>query len=304
MTSGNQQVWLITGISRGLGFELARAVLHQGHRVIGTTRNGAVPETLTHSLLHVLPLELTDHSQIERTVQAAHSLLGRLDVVVNNAGYGLLGAVEEASLEEARDVMEADFFGPLTVIQSALPFLRRQGFGHIVNISSIAGLAPAAGSGLYAAAKFALEGMSQSLRQELAPLGIKVTLVEPGAFRTDFLTKGSIRRTAKVLCAYECTSGQVIRHLESMNGHQAGDPAVAAQVILQTVASCDPPLHLLLGTDALRRARTKIDQLTFDLERWAPLAASTDFPEEEPPAPSATAGRAHAVPPLGQMWAR
>ena len=178
------KIWFITGISRGLGFSLARAVLATGSLVIGTTRDGQAPTGLTSDNLTVLPLELTARQQIRRVVADAHGRYGRLDVIVNNAGYGLLGPVEATTPEQTEHVFAVNFFGPLEVIKSSLPFLRRQRSGHIVNISSIAGIAPTPGAGLYAATKFALEGLSQSLAQEVAPFGIWVTVVEPGSFRT------------------------------------------------------------------------------------------------------------------------
>jgi NAD(P)-dependent dehydrogenase (short-subunit alcohol dehydrogenase family) len=191
-----RKVWLITGISRGLGRALAGAVLARGDAVVGTTRSGSA-DLPAHEQLTVLPLDVTDRAAVFAQVAAAHAVHGRLDVVLNNAGYGLLGPVESSSDREVRDVMAANFFGPLHVVQAALPLLRRQSHGRVINITSIAGLAPSPGSGLYAAAKFAVEGFSASLAQEVAPLGIRVTCVEPGALRTEFVSRDSIRHTAE-----------------------------------------------------------------------------------------------------------
>jgi len=216
--SESQKIWFVTGISRGLGRELAKAVLARGDVVIGTTRDGdAGLQSLSHRL-HVLPLELPSADQARAAIVTAHALHGRLDVILNNAGYGLLGAIEEAGAAEVRRVFDVNFFGPLQVIQAALPFLRAQRRGHIVNMSSIAGLAPMPGSGIYAATKFALEGLSESLAQEVGPLGIRVTLVEPGAFRTDFLSEHSVHNASGSIAAYGETSGKTIHHRREAAG--------------------------------------------------------------------------------------
>ncbi|UQA59485.1 oxidoreductase [Polyangium aurulentum] len=271
------KIWFVTGISRGLGKAIAEAALERGDVVIGTTRDGTSDIATQSGRLHVLPLDVTQREAARATVAAAHALHGRLDVVVNNAGFGLLGAVEEATDEETRDVFAVNFFGTLHVTQAALPLLRAQGHGHIVNITSIAGLAPMAGSGLYAAAKFAVEGMSQSLAEEVRPLGIRVTIVEPGAFRTDFLSDRSIRHTGSKIEAYDQTSGKAARHLAEIAGKQLGDPVLGARAILRAVDAPVPPLHLVLGSDALRRTRVKIEQLSRELDAWQDVATSTDF---------------------------
>ncbi|MHA7628627.1 oxidoreductase [Corallococcus sp. M7] len=276
MATNDSKVWFITGISRGLGRELAKAALARGDRVIGTTRDGKSDLEAPGGALHVLPLELTDAARIPQVVAKAHALHGRLDVVVNNAGYGLLGAIEEATPEESRHVFDVNFFGPLHVVQAALPFLRAQRRGHIVNITSIAGLAPMAGSGLYAAAKCALEGLSLSLAQEVAPLGLKVTLVEPGAFRTDFLSQHSRRETRGHIEDYAKTAGAVVRYLGNISGKQLGDPALGAKAIVDAVLTEAPPLHLVLGTDALRRTRERMGILNGELDRWEAVTKSTD----------------------------
>ena len=215
----DKKTWLITGVSRGLGKALAQAVLDNGDIVIGTTRNGKADLNGDANTLKLFEMELTDPAQIKHTVEAAYQLHGRLDVVVNNAGYGLLGALEEASDEDIKQVFDVNFFGVVHLLQAVLPYLRQQSSGHLVNISSIAGLAPMAGSGLYAAAKCAVEGVSQSLAQEVEPLGIQVTLVEPGAFRTDFLTDHSIRNSQASISDYLPTSGKAIQYLADINGN-------------------------------------------------------------------------------------
>jgi NAD(P)-dependent dehydrogenase (short-subunit alcohol dehydrogenase family) len=275
--SENRKIWFITGISRGLGLELAKAVLAEGDVVIGTTRDGnsALP-SVSHRL-HLLPLELPSANEVKRAIVRAHALHGRLDVVVNNAGYGLLGAIEEAAAAEVRRVFEVNFFGPLQVIQAALPFLRAQRRGHIVNISSIAGLAPLPGSGIYAATKFALEGLSESLAKEVGSLGIRVTLVEPGALRTDFLSAHSMRTASGSIAAYAETSGKTVHYLREIAGQQPGDPVRAARAIIEAVEAKEPPLHLVLGSDALRRARVKFQHLSEEVDRWEPVSLGTDF---------------------------
>lgn len=273
-----QKVWFITGISRGLGRALAEAVLAAGDSVIGTTRDGAAAWAAGHERLHALPLDLGDRSAIGATVARAAALHGRLDVVVNNAGYGLLGAVEEVAEDDAERLFAINFFGPLSVIRAALPVLRAQGRGHIVNITSIAGLAPLAGSGVYAASKCALEGLSVALAQELAPLGLKVTLVEPGAFRTDFLSEHSIRRGEGRVAAYGATAHATLERLDRMAGRQPGDPARAARAIIAAVQSEAPPLHLVLGPDAIRRTRDVQAALGRELDAWEAVGAATDFP--------------------------
>jgi NAD(P)-dependent dehydrogenase (short-subunit alcohol dehydrogenase family) len=272
-----KKVWFITGVSRGLGKDLAQALLDRGEIVVGTSRSGTADLDTGSGELHVLPLDLTAPDGARAAVERAHALHGRLDVIVNNAGFGLLGAVEEADEVEAEQVFQVNFFGPLRVIRAALPLLRARRGGHVVNVSSIAGLAPMAGSGLYAATKFALEGMSESLAQEVAPLGIRVTLVEPGAFRTDFLSPHSLRVAARRIEDYAPTSGKVVRRLETIAGRQLGDPFLAARAIIEAVESPAPPLHLVLGSDALERARTKLRRLRDELDRWEPVSRGTDY---------------------------
>lgn len=270
------KTWFITGISRGLGQALAQAAVAGGDCVYGTVRSGAPDITAGPGALEVMTLDVADPAAIEATVAAAFDRAGRIDVIVNNAGYGLLGAIEQATDAELLRLFEVDVFAPFRIIRAALPRLRAQGGGHIVNITSIAGRAPGAGSGLYAAAKYALEGLSASLSQEVAPLGIKVTAVAPGAFRTDFLSAHSIRRSAPADAAYAGTVGRTGAALDAMAGRQIGDPDRAAQAILTAVRAETPPLHLLLGSDALARARAKLDAVIDEIDRWEAVTRSTD----------------------------
>lgn len=269
--------WFITGISRGLGKALATAALSEGDTVVGTVRTG--PFSLDHSggTLHVLNVDLIDGDAAQAAIEAAFELVGHIDVIVNNAGYGLLGALESASDAEVETLFAVDVFAPFRIIRTALPHLRRQGSGHIINITSIAGRAPTTGSALYCAAKSALEGMSAALAQEVAPLGIKVTAVAPGAFRTDFLSAHSIRKSEAANVAYAETIGRSSSVFASMAGRQAGDPERAAQAIMALVRSDNPPLHLLLGSDALRRARSKLDQVVDEIDAWEATTRGTDF---------------------------
>ncbi|WP_342240317.1 oxidoreductase [Inquilinus sp. OTU3971] len=276
------KTWFITGISRGLGLALAKAALADGDTVIGTVRNGGSDLPAGPGTLHVLTVDLADGAAAEAAVERAFALAGRVDVIVNNAGYGLLGAVEKAGDADVARLFDVDVFAPFRIIRAALPRLRAQGSGHIVNITSIAGRAPGPGSSLYAAAKHALEGLSVGLAQEVEPLGIKVTAVAPGAFRTDFLSTHSIRRSEAEDAAYAASVGRSAAAFDTMAGKQLGDPDRAAQAILAAVRADNPPLHLLLGSDALRRAQTKLDALIEEMNRWEEVTRSTDFPAVEP----------------------
>lgn len=269
------KTWFITGISRGLGKALAQLALARGDKVVGTTRDGS---TDIEGAV-VLPLEMTDAAGIEKTVAAAFARLGTIDVIVNNAGYGLLGAVEDATEAEIEGLFAVDLMGPIRLIRAALPHLRRQGCGHIVTITSIAGRAPNAGTAFYAAAKFGLEGFSQSLAQEVAPLGIKVTSVAPGAFRTDFLSAHSIRKSAPAADGYGGSTGQALDRLDRMAGRQLGDPVRAAEAILKLVDADKPPVQLLLGSDAWKREHVRREVTRAEMAQWEAVTLGTDYPE-------------------------
>lgn len=274
------KTWFITGISRGLGKALAEAALARGDTVIGTARD-VTPDVVAGSgTLHVLTLDVADPAAIRRVVAEAFAITGRIDVLVNNAGYGLLGAIEEADDDAVDRLLTVNLLAPFRIVRAALPFLRAQRSGHIINVTSIAGRAPMAGSGLYAAAKGAVETLSQSLAQEIAPFGLKVTAVAPGAFRTDFLSEHSVRRSQQA-DVYAESVGAVLTHMDAAAGRQAGDPARAAQAILTLVDAPEPPLHLLLGSDALRRARVKLDAVIDEIDRWEDVTRSTDFPDAD-----------------------
>jgi NAD(P)-dependent dehydrogenase (short-subunit alcohol dehydrogenase family) len=270
--------WLITGVSRGLGKALAEAALARGDTVIGTVREGDPLIAKGAGVFHRLSLDMRDPKAIEAAASRTFDLVNRLDVVVNNAGHGLLGPIESVSDADMSSLFETNVFGPVRLIRAVLPRLRAQRSGHIINVTSIAGRAPNAGSGVYAATKSALEGLSKALSQELAPLGIKVTAIAPGAFRTDFLSDHSIRRSQAGPDDYAASAGKVLVALDHMAGRQIGDPVRAAQSILKVVDSDTPPLNLLLGTDALRREREKLDNLIDEMDRWEAETRSTDFP--------------------------
>ncbi len=271
------KIWFITGISRGFGRALAEALLARGDAVIGTTRDGSVDIPRVKGRLDVLALDVTDSEAVKKTVAAAFRLHGRIDVIVNNAGYGLLSSVEEATDDQIEHVFAVNFHGTRRVIQAALPHLRAQRSGHFVNITSMAAVAPNPGSGYYAAAKMAVAGISQCLAREVAHLGIRVTLVEPGAFRTDFLSGHSIRHRAIKLQDYATTAGAAHDRLAAIAGKQPGDPARAAAAIIQAVDSPNPPLHLVLGADAYRRTRQMLEAFSADVEAWKDVSIGADY---------------------------
>jgi NAD(P)-dependent dehydrogenase (short-subunit alcohol dehydrogenase family) len=276
------RTWFITGVSRGLGLAIANAALIEGDTVIGTVRDKAPDLASGPGNLHIVTLDVANGDAAEGAVRQAFAHAGKIDVIVNNAGYGLLGALEKATDSDARRLFEVDVFAPFRIIRAALPYLRAQRSGHIINITSIAGRAPVPGSALYAAAKYALEGLSASLAQEVRPFGVKVTAVAPGAFRTDFLSSHSIRKSDAEDVAYAPSVGRVMSGFDTMAGKQIGDPDRAAQAILELVRAEQPPVHLLLGTDALRRAREKVDAVIEEMDRWEQVTRGTDFPQVEP----------------------
>ncbi len=284
MSTSNQnqsRTWLITGTSAGFGLELVRAVLKKGDNdVVATSRHpekvAAVFSEAGERLL-VTAMDLRDSAQINSVVQKALHRFGHLDVLVNNAGYGLVGAVEEASDAEIAAVHELNVFGLIRVTRAVLPIFRQQRSGHIVNLSSIGGLVGLPGFGIYNSTKFAVEGLSEALAAEVAPLGIKVTIVEPGPFRTDFLA-GSLAAAAKTLPDYAETSGKTRAGAFERNGKQPGDPVRAVEAIIQAVTAPNPPLHLVLGKFAYDRANAKLDTLRKEFETWRDVALGADFP--------------------------
>ncbi len=275
------KVWLITGCSTGFGRALAEAVLQKGDYLLATARK---PEQLG-ALIELYPetakavrLDVTVSQDIQSAVDSAIATFGRIDVLVNNAGHGLIAALEEVSDEETHQFFETNFFGALRLMQAVLPVMRQQGSGHIINLSSTAGLVGFGGSSLYCGAKFALEGTSEALAKEVESLGVKVTLIEPGAFRTDF-TGRSLATVEQSIDAYASVSGASLQWFKEMDGQQPGDPAKAAQAIIQAVESPHPPIRLALGTDAMSLIQEKLERVKTDLDAWQQVTVSTDYPE-------------------------
>jgi len=223
-------------------------------------------------------LDVTNPAEVRLAIKQTMDHFGRIDVVVNNAGYGLIGAIEEVTDEEIRSQMETNFFGALDVIRVVLPHFRKQKSGHFLNISSIAGFRGSAGAGLYNATKFGLEGISEALAKEVAPLGIHVTIVEPGPFRTDFGGR-SVRVTKKVIEEYIPSAGGMRSYYEQAHGNQAGDPAKAAQAMIQVVESQTPTLRLPLGPMTLKAMQEKMTHVQRDIEQWRDIAMNSSFPE-------------------------
>lgn len=278
--SEQKRKWLITGVSSGLGRALALAALARGDTVMGTLRQAeqlAGFEALAPGRAIAVRLDVTDKDKVRDVIAGAIEQAGGIDVVVNNAGYGLSGAAEELSDAEMRHQMETNFFGLVAVTQAALPFMRAQKRGHFVNISSVAGYKGIVGMSAYSASKFAVEGFSESLAAETAHLGIKVTIVEPGAFRTNWSSDTAIVRSVKVIDDYAPTAGVVRAGLSQMDGRQQNDPAKGAAAIIQAVEAEVPPLRLPLGPDSVTYLRDKLAAMAKELEAWASVSSSTRF---------------------------
>jgi NAD(P)-dependent dehydrogenase (short-subunit alcohol dehydrogenase family) len=273
------KIWLITGSSRGLGRALAKAVLASGDQVVATARE---PDTLADLLplggsnVLTLPLDVTDEAAAARAVSAAVDRFGRLDIVVNNAGYGNVAPVEDTTLDEFRAQIETNLFGTIIVTKAAIRLFREQRRGHFFQFSSIGGRAGATGRAPYSAAKFGVEGFSEVLAIEMAPFNVHVTIVEPGGFRTDFA--GTSTKIAEGNPAYADTVGKTAAMQRNYDGKQPGDPDRAAQAILAVAASEKPPLRLVLGRDAYARAERTDEARLAELRAWQQTSLSTDFP--------------------------
>ncbi|MEN7538580.1 oxidoreductase [Aurantiacibacter flavus] len=273
--------WLITGISGGLGRELARAALDRGDQVFGTSRSEASCaefEQLAPGSAYAGVLDFSDESAPARIFAMAEGAMGPVDILVNNAGYGVIGAIEEVSSAEMRALFDVNVFGAIAMIQAALPSMRERQAGHIVNITSVSGLAPWAGTAIYGASKYALECIGQTLAQEVGPMGIKVTNVAPGGMRTNF-AGGSLRLAEQDIAAYAQTAHFAKQSLISGQGKEKGDPKRAARAIIDTLGMDEPPMHLLLGDDALHYAEGQIELLQREMERWKEYSTSIAFPE-------------------------
>jgi NAD(P)-dependent dehydrogenase (short-subunit alcohol dehydrogenase family) len=278
-TERHSRTWMITGVSSGFGRAVAEAALALGDRVVGTVRT----ETARQAFAEIAPdraigmlLDVTDEAAVHRTVSAAETLTGGIDILVNNAGYGLVGGVEEASMAEIRAQFEVNVYGAVAVIQAVLPFMRARRAGRIINITSVSGLVGWPSLGIYSGSKFALEGICETLALEVEPLGIKVTMIEPGGFRTEFAT-GSRARTARMIDDYDATVGQSRRILADHAGHEIGDPAKAAQAIIRVAGEAAPPLRLLLGADAVGYVTHKLAAHGAEIDVWRAVSESTDY---------------------------
>ena len=282
-TDPDAPVWFITGCSTGFGRELARAVLERGYRAVITARKPEAVADLaepygTRAL--TLALDVTNPTEVRESVGVAELALGRIDVLVNNAGIGYFGAIEESDDAEVRRMFEVNVFGLAHMTQAVLPGMRQRRRGHIVNIASIGGIRAFPAVGFYNATKFAVVGLSESLAMEVEPLGIKVTIVEPSGFRTDWAGR-SANEAPTEIADYADTAGKNRRNIREASGRQPGDPVRAAEAIIKAVESDAPPLHLLLGKAALRGANYKLDLMKRNFDAWEETTIGADFPEGE-----------------------
>jgi NAD(P)-dependent dehydrogenase (short-subunit alcohol dehydrogenase family) len=281
MMNRDNPVWLITGCSTGFGRELAKLVLERGWRAVVTARDPSTLTDLTEGYPEnalALQLDVTNRKQIEDVVAQSKQKFGRIDALVNNAGYGYLAAIEEGEDDAVRAMFETNVFGLVDMTKAVLPIMREQKSGLVVNISSIGGITSFAATGYYHGTKYAVEGISESLALEVKPLGIDVLIVEPGPFRTNWAGP-SIKQSATRIDAYAQTAGERRKQTEARSGNQAGDPVRAAQAIIDAALSDTPPLRLLLGRAALELARKKVDSLKHDFDTWEKTTIGADFPE-------------------------
>lgn len=274
-----QRVWFITGCSTGFGREMAEQLLRRGDKVVATARN---PEQIANLGYHyqdralILPLDVTDPSAIDSAVTAALEKFGRVDVLVNNAGYGICGGIEETTEAEFMPVFETNVFGLIRLTRAFLPHFREQRSGNIVNLSSIAGLIGGAGWGYYNASKFAVNGFSEALAAEMAPLGVHVTIVEPGPFRTDFLGRSGVQ-AANSIPDYDATVGKTREYFHEQSGKQLGDPVKAVKAIIAAVEAPAPPRHLILGSLAFNRMTARLELWQQDMAACRETALGADF---------------------------
>jgi NAD(P)-dependent dehydrogenase (short-subunit alcohol dehydrogenase family) len=274
-----QKVWLITGATKGFGFEITQAALNSGDRVIAAVRSQ--PDALAaalhhHANLFAVQMDVTDEAQVQQAVQQGVGHFGRLDVVVNNAGYGLVAALEEATDAEVRQQYDTNVFGVLNVVRAVLPTLRQQRAGYLINISSIDAHGAFPGWGVYGSTKFALEGISKGLAVELAPFGIQVTVISPGLFRTDFLGPSSRQVASQPLAAYDATAvGAVRADAHPLHGNEPGDPKKLARIVVDLARIEQPPAHLLLGKDAVAFYQANVAAMVQEMEQWLPISTST-----------------------------
>ncbi|MEI5997391.1 SDR family NAD(P)-dependent oxidoreductase [Paraburkholderia bengalensis] len=286
MPTSTTPVWFITGCSTGFGKELARAVLDRGWRCVATARNVASLDELAEpgsdadARLCRVKLDVTDAAQIAAAVDAAQQRFGAIDVLVNNAGYGYQASVEEGEEAEIRAQFDVNVFGLFAMTRAVLPGMRARRHGHVLNITSVAGLAGFPGSGYYAASKHAVEGWSDSLATEAGPLGIHVTCIEPGPFRTDWAGR-SLKQTPNRIGDYADTAGKRMQTTAQYSGHQPGDPARAAQAMIRITETQHPPRHLVLGAFGVDAVSKRLHATLADIEAWRETSVGADFPESE-----------------------
>jgi NAD(P)-dependent dehydrogenase (short-subunit alcohol dehydrogenase family) len=277
----SKKVWFVTGASKGLGLTLVKRLLDENFRVAATSRSAkALIEAVGGQTDNFLPLkmDLLNEQSVSEAIQKTTDAFGEINVVVNNAGYGQFGTLEELSDREARANFDVNVFGVLNVVRSTMPHFRAQGSGHFFNISSIGGYtANFPGAGIYCATKFAVAALTESLAAEAKSFGVTATVVYPGYFRTDFLSENSIGLPENPITEYEEARKSVDFHQNQMNGKQAGDPVKAAAALIKIAGEANPPLHLFLGTDAYNGANAKIGEVQKELESWKSLTISTDF---------------------------
>jgi len=273
-----QKVWFITGASKGMGLEITKAVLNNGGKVIATTRDTeTLSEKITHykkNVLH-LKLDITKEKEVENAIAKGIETFGQIDVVVNNAGYNLLGNIEELSDAEFKETMNVNVFGLASIIRKVLPHLRKQKSGHIINTSSMMGYTSYPANGSYSASKYAVIGLSEALAQEVAPFGIKVTILAPGSFRTNFMSPNSLNVAKNKIDAYNLD--KQVELFTGFDGKQLGDPKKLAEVLLQIAEMSDPPLHLPLGSDSYNAIVEVRKNEREEMEKWKALSLSTDF---------------------------
>ena len=276
-----KKVWFVTGASKGLGLSLVQKLLLEGYCVVATSRNVDVLQKkagVASKLFLPIQVDLTDSNDVKNAIAQSVAHFGKIDVVVNNAGYGQTGALEELSHKEVQDNFEVNVFAPLHVIRHAIPFLRTQKSGHIINISSVGGLNGGfSGWGIYCATKFAMAGFTEALAMEVEEFGVNTTIVYPGYFRTDFLNKNSVRTPSRAIEAYESARQSENLHFEQINGNQPNDPEKAAEVLIAISKEQNPPGHLLLGKDAFDMLNTKMKILTQEMKKWEEYTMSTLF---------------------------
>jgi NAD(P)-dependent dehydrogenase (short-subunit alcohol dehydrogenase family) len=278
-TRAGSPVWLITGCSSGFGREFVRAALAHGFRVVATARDAAKLHDLIaghEDQAKAIALDVTKRDQIKHAVGEAERAFGRIDVLVNNAGYGYLAAVEEGEDKDIRAIFETNFFGAVAMIQAVLPGMRARKHGYIVNIASVGGVVGHAGSGFYAATKFAIEGLSESLAQEVEPLGIRVLIIEPGPFRTNF--GRSVKLSPNVIADYADSSGKHRRETIERSGKQSGDPVRAAEAVIKALQSRTPPRHLVLGHAGFDNVENQLRSLLQEADLWKATSLDADYP--------------------------